>query len=104
MEERILAVRDAHPAWGARKIAHCLEREDALSRPFDRARDPAPPGRIVAPPGGPAASQRFEKPAPNLLWQMDFKGWVRLGNGSRCHPLTVWTIIRVMRWPGGLRQ
>jgi transposase InsO family protein len=27
--------------------------------------------------------------APNLLWQMDFKGWVRLGNGVRCHPLTV---------------
>ena len=27
LEERILAVRDAHPAWGARKIAHCLERE-----------------------------------------------------------------------------
>src|SRR5262249_8404095 len=28
-------------------------------------------------------------PAPNLLWQMDFKGWVALANGSRCHPLTV---------------
>ena len=25
--ERILAVRDAHPAWGARKIGHCLERD-----------------------------------------------------------------------------
>src|SRR5437764_1094081 len=24
-EERILAVRDAHPAWGARKIVRCLE-------------------------------------------------------------------------------
>jgi hypothetical protein len=35
------------------------------------------------------AHQRFEKPAPNLLWQMDFKGWVKLANGSRCHPLTV---------------
>jgi hypothetical protein len=27
--------------------------------------------------------------APNLLWQMDFKGWVRLGNNAQCHPLTV---------------
>ena len=26
-EARILAIRDAHPAWGARKIAHCLERD-----------------------------------------------------------------------------
>src|SRR5580704_15083298 len=28
-ETRILALRDAHPAWGARKIAHCLERVGA---------------------------------------------------------------------------
>src|SRR5882724_7043891 len=26
-EERVLAVRDAHPAWGARKIARRLERD-----------------------------------------------------------------------------
>src|ERR1700760_3206335 len=26
LEERVVAVRDAHPAWGARKIAVCLER------------------------------------------------------------------------------
>src|SRR3977135_3171133 len=46
-------------------------------------------GRIQGPPGGAVASQRFEMPAPNLLWQMDFKGWVRLGNDAQCHPLTV---------------
>jgi putative transposase len=45
-------------------------------------------GRIVAPPGAASAHQRFEKPAPNLLWQMDFKGWVPLADRSRCHPLT----------------
>jgi transposase InsO family protein len=45
--------------------------------------------RIKAPLGGAVASQRFEMPAPNLLWQMDFKGWVRLGNDAQCHPLTV---------------
>ena len=27
VEALILAMRDAHPAWGARKIAHCLERD-----------------------------------------------------------------------------
>src|SRR4051812_30242580 len=26
IEQRIVAVRDAHPAWGARKIARCLKR------------------------------------------------------------------------------
>ena len=39
-------------------------------------------GRIVAPAGGRSRPQRFEKQAPNLLWQMDFKGWVRLADGA----------------------
>jgi len=90
-QARVLRVRDAHPAWGARKIVRCLEREG-----FD------PPAastvhailvrneRIAAPAGtGGQAYQRFEKEAPNMLWQMDFKGWVELVNGTRCHPLTM---------------
>ena len=90
IEALVLGVRDAHPAWGARKIAHCLQR--------DGIRPPAVStvhailerhGRIVVPVGGPKAYQRFEKEAPNLLWQMDFKGWIGLCNGTRCHPLTV---------------
>jgi transposase InsO family protein len=90
MEERILAVRDAHPAWGARKIACCLEREGVASPACStvhailRRHD-----RIVAPPGGAPAQQRFEMAAPNLLWQMDFKGWKPLADGGRCHPLTI---------------
>lgn len=90
LEERILSIRDAHPAWGARKIAHCLER-DGLGAPAASTVHAAllRHGRIVPPQGGGAAEQRFEKPAPNLLWQMDFKGWIKLGNGERCHPLTI---------------
>lgn len=90
LEERILMIRDAHAAWGARKIARCLANEGlpcpAVSTVHEILRRH---GRIVAPPGGPAAWRRFEKPAPNLLWQMDFKGWVALADDSRCHPLTV---------------
>ena len=33
--------------------------------------------------------QRFEREAPNELWQMDFKGHMPLSGGGRCHPLTV---------------
>jgi transposase InsO family protein len=90
IEARVLAVRDAHPAWGARKIARCLRRDGlncpAISTVHEilRRHD-----RIAVPLGGAAAQQRFEKPAPNLLWQMDFKGWLPLGDGSRCHPLTI---------------
>ncbi len=91
IEAQVLAVRDAHPAWGARKLARCLARAGV-----------GPPaastvhailqrhGRIAAPPGGGAAAQqRFEKEAPNLLWQMDFKGPVRLTGSAVCHPLTM---------------
>jgi len=90
IEGRILAVRDVHPAWGARKIAHCLQRDGieppAVSTVHAVLRRH---GRVVPPPGGKVAEQRFEKEAPNLLWQMDFKGWIRLGDGQRCYPLTV---------------
>jgi transposase InsO family protein len=90
IEARVLAIRDEHPAWGARKIERCLDRAGidapAISTVHEilRRND-----RIVTPVGGAVARVRFERPAPNLLWQMDFKGWLRLGDGSRCHPLTV---------------
>ena len=88
-EARVLAVRDAHPVWGARKIVRCLTREG----------HPAPAastvhailqrhGRIIPPQGGERATLRFEMAAPNQIWQMDFKGWTHLTQGGRCHPLT----------------
>jgi len=90
IEARVLAVRDDHPAWGARKIVRCLDRDGGeaparstvheILRRHDRIRPPL---------GGVAATQRFEKEAPNLLWQMDFKGWVPLAGQGRCHPLTI---------------
>ena len=91
VEALVLGIRDAHAAWGARKIARCLERQGvkppALSTVHEilRRHD-----RVVRPAGTPGQPyQRFEKEAPNLLWQMDFKGWVPLANGSACHPLTM---------------
>lgn len=32
---------------------------------------------------------RFAMAAPNELWQIDYKGYFTLGDGVRCHPLTV---------------
>jgi putative transposase len=90
LEAQVLAVRDAHPAWGARKIVHCLARQGieppsastvhGMLRRHGRMRDRN---------GATPATQRFEMAAPNLLWQMDFKGWITLTDGTRCHPLTV---------------
>ena len=90
IEQRVVAVRDAHPAWGARKIVHCLDREGIASPVRSTVHDILRRhDRIVTPAGGACAGQRFEKPAPNLLWQMDFKGHVPLSGGGRCHPLTI---------------
>jgi len=90
MEERILAIRDAHPAWGGRKIAHCLRRKGVTPPAVSTVHAILQRhGRIEPRQGGKPASQRFEREAPNLLWQMDFKGWIRLGNGVRCYPLTI---------------
>lgn len=40
-------------------------------------------------PPGERADQRFEREAPNELWQLDFKGEFRLGNQQWCYPLTL---------------
>lgn len=89
LEARILAVRDDHPAWGARKIAVVLRRSGieppAVSSIHGVLRRH---GRIAS--GGPGrAYGTFEMSAPNALWQMDFKGKVRLGGGAWLHPLTI---------------
>lgn len=91
IEFSVLAVRDAHPAWGARKIERCLLRDGiappavstihAILKRHDRVEP------LTAKPGEPW--RRFEKDAPNVMWQMDFKGHMPLGGGGDCHPLTV---------------
>jgi transposase InsO family protein len=91
IEERVLAVRDVHPAWGARKIVRCLERDGhaapAVSTVHAILRRH---GRVMPPAGTPGQPyRRFEKDAPNMLWQMDFKGQMALSTGGECHPLTV---------------
>ena len=65
MEEHVLAVRDAHPAWGARKIARCLENvgiaPPALSTVHEIL---CRHSRIKPPIASSGAYQRFEMEAP----------------------------------------
>lgn len=91
LEAAVLAIRDTHPAWGARKIVRCLER-DAIAAPAVSTTHAIlrRNGRVQPSAGTPGKPyQRFEHPAPNLLWQMDFKGRVPLTSGGACHPLTI---------------
>jgi putative transposase len=93
---RLVDVRQKHPTWGARKLLAWLRaREPELSLPAvstanallkrlnllhrRRVRHRAPP---MTTPFGSCA-------APNDCWCVDFKGWFRVGDGSRCDPLTL---------------
>ena len=86
---RILAVRDAHPAWGARKIAAVLQRAGVAPPAASTIHAVLSRHGRIAPdsPGRPYGT--FERTAPNALWQMDFKGRIRLGSGAWLHPLTI---------------
>ena len=92
MEQRVLELRAAHPAWGGRKLKRRLEnlglREvPAASTITEILRRHGQLGQAGRPAQGPW--QRFEYSAPNELWQMDFKGPVKLVNAQSCEVLTL---------------
>jgi transposase InsO family protein len=88
--DQVIALRQKHPAWGGRKISHVLARDNASVPAASTVTDILRRHCLI----GQQASedrqrwQRFEHPAPNDLWQMDFIGHFGLKQG-RCHPLTI---------------
>jgi len=94
--ERIIAVRHRFPHFGPKKIkAWLAEKEPALAWPAAstmgdilkraglvearrRERRPIAQGEVVVP-----ASSANEE------WSIDFKGWFRTRDGTRCDPLTI---------------
>lgn len=92
VEQAVLEVREDHPAWGGRKIRKRLQTQGMVDLPV-----PSTITEILRRHGkiseresrARQAFRRFEHPAPNDLWQMDFKGPVKMRGGGRCHPLTV---------------
>jgi len=91
MQKRIVQLRTKHH-WGGRKLAKRLKD---LS--VDHVPAPSTISGILSRHGlvdeadrqSRRRPQRFEHESPNDLWQMDYKGHVAMGNGERCHPLTV---------------
>lgn len=94
--DRLVSVRQKHPTWGPRKLLAWLRlREPDLALPAAstvgawlkrlelvhprRLRRRAPPRTT---PFGTCV-------APNDVWCVDFKGHFRVGDGSRCDPLTI---------------
>jgi transposase InsO family protein len=90
-EKLIVALRDKHPAWGARKLRARLEQQGHTGLPSVSTITAVlhRHGRITAEASEAAQPwTRFEHERPNDLWQMDFKGPIAT-RGGECHALTV---------------
>lgn len=96
LAEKLIALRQARPHWGPRKLVARLallhpdlpwpshSTADAILRRAGlvtgrrlRRRPPRRLGELTTPEW------------PNHVWAVDHKGWVRLGDGTRCEPLTL---------------
>jgi transposase InsO family protein len=93
--ELVLRARRRHPTWGPRKLKKALERQHRTTLPATstiggwlkshglvepRRRPKTVPQRMF---------HLREATQPNSLWCIDYKGDFRLGDGSRCYPLTL---------------
>lgn len=96
LSEAIVALKLSRPSWGPRKIVgrlkldkpelvwpsastagEILKREGLVEPRHRRWRAPPTLGGLTLP------------ERPNHVWAVDHKGWVRLGDGRRCEPLTI---------------
>lgn len=94
--EQILALRREHPHWGPAKLRVRLEKD----APEIHWPATSTIGEILKR-GGLTVLRKYHRKAPpnvsllrhalapNRLWSIDFKGWFRCGDGSRCDPLTI---------------
>lgn len=93
LESLILDLNEKYPCWGPRKLAALLPEDlikphpNTVSAILRRHERKVLASTDVQSP----ATKRFEHEAPNLLWQMDFKGHFALTDpkAGRCFPLTV---------------
>jgi transposase InsO family protein len=86
-EQRVVELRRQY-GWGAKKLAVLLRQEGIDLRIVTLNRILKRQGLLMAEECPRPAQQRFEREAPNQLWQMDFKGQWRVEEGS-CYPLSI---------------
>lgn len=98
VREAVLALREAHPTWGARKLRAWLQRRhpttgwpaaSTITLVCKRA-GLIPPRRRRDPAQTRWATTALTVPdAPNRVWATDFKGEFRMQSGAYCYPLTL---------------
>ncbi len=109
----LLAVRQRHPRWGAKKLLAVARRQDhaaawpSRSTVCDllKARGLVSSRRRRDRPRPSAAAPLAPIQAVNEVWTTDFKGHFRTGDGVYCYPLTLRDgcsrfVLRCDAWPG----
>lgn len=96
IEDAIITLRKAHPAWGPKKLRYILNKDNPQT-PWParstiaeilRRRGLVPVGRRRR--RTPPYTQPFRDcDGPNTVWCLDHMGWFLTGNGSKCEPLTL---------------
>lgn len=96
VERAILRVRKGHPTWGSKKILSVLSKGGAMAGLPARSTVDAILVRsgLVKPRRRRARGPVRSAPvvvadSPNDVWSIDYKGWFRVGDGTRCDPLTI---------------
>jgi transposase InsO family protein len=75
-EEILLHLKEEFPHWGAKKLVQVMQKE-GLQLPVRTGDRILKRHGKVTPRGTQKELQRFEREAPNMLYQMDFKGLPR---------------------------
>jgi len=86
-EQRVTALR-AQTGWGAKKLHVVLRDEQGVAIPVRTIHRILQRGGLVEEDVHAPAPGRFERLAPNELWQMDSKGKYPLPE-AECHPLAI---------------
>jgi transposase InsO family protein len=87
LEERVVDLRTKNPDWGASKIWKLLKDEGVGVARITVHRILVRRGMVREQDRHRAALQRFQREAPNELWQMDFKGMP--AERQECLPLVI---------------
>lgn len=97
VEKFILQDRHRHPTWGPKKLQDLLLKKHGIESPPSLSTIGAilkRNGKIKPRRRKPGAypvepCQLTQAEYPNHVWTIDFKGWFKLGDDTRCDPLTV---------------
>lgn len=98
VEDLIVAERKLKAKWGPIKLrAFLIDKHPGISFPsasafaaiFKRRGLVRPRARRRMAPVTGVTAPFGECDAANAVWCVDFKGWFKLGDGTKCHPLTL---------------